>query len=227
METVAQDVRYGLRLLRRQPGFSVIAIVTLTLGIGLSTALASVLDAALLRPLPYPNPDQLVRVAMNVPQRNGRVVQLAVSQDDVQVIRSAAHRHHGDQHLAPRVPAADRRRPDARTPSRSRDRRRLSRPLWRDASDWPRHHGRRSSRRRAAGGPPRLRLLAATLRRIGRCPRPDPALRRWRVYGGWRAAEDLRARGADLAAAPDARLSRAHARQRRRGRGETARGRGA
>jgi putative ABC transport system permease protein len=91
METVGQDVRYGLRLLRRQPSFSAVAIVTLALGIGLSTALASVLDAALLRPLPYAHPEQLVRIGMNVPQRNGRIAELGLSWDDVQVIRSAAH----------------------------------------------------------------------------------------------------------------------------------------
>jgi predicted permease len=91
METFGQDVRYGLRLLRRQPGFSAVAIVTLALGIGLSTALASVLDAALLRPLPYPHPEQLVRVGMNEPQPNGRIAEYGVSWDDVQVIRSAAH----------------------------------------------------------------------------------------------------------------------------------------
>jgi predicted permease len=62
METVLQDVRYGVRLLLRHRAFSTIAILTLAVGIGVSTGLFSVIDAALLRPLPYPHPEQLVTI---------------------------------------------------------------------------------------------------------------------------------------------------------------------
>jgi predicted permease len=73
-ESLAQDVRYGARMLGKAPGFSAVAILTMALGIGATTAIFSVVDATLLHPLPYPEPEQLVSIEDDLPGAGARDV---------------------------------------------------------------------------------------------------------------------------------------------------------
>ncbi len=72
LESVAQDLHYAARGLIRRPAFTAVAVLTLAIGVGATTAIFSAVNALLLRPLPYARPDELMRISLTVPPRNGQ-----------------------------------------------------------------------------------------------------------------------------------------------------------
>jgi putative ABC transport system permease protein len=82
LENFVQDIRYGVRMLRKSPGFTAVAVLTLALGIGANTAIFSIVNAVLLRSLPFPDPDHLVRIYFNNPGVGLRGVRFSVPEFD-------------------------------------------------------------------------------------------------------------------------------------------------
>src|SRR5579862_6403669 len=74
LQELMQDLRFGLRMLAKNPGFTIVVVLTLALGIGATTAIFSVVDAVLLHGMPYPNVAQLVGISSKNPQGEGESV---------------------------------------------------------------------------------------------------------------------------------------------------------
>ena len=89
MQTLWQDLRYGARTLLKQPGFTLIAVLTLALGIGANTAIFTVVNGVLLRPLPFDQPERLVRLWQSHPRRS--VEQQLVTPPDLAEWRAQTH----------------------------------------------------------------------------------------------------------------------------------------
>jgi len=91
METLIKDIRFAVRSLVKRPGFTALAIITLALGIGASTAIFSVVDGVLLRSLPYPNADEIVQLR----EVNARGVQIAVAEPNFRDLQARSHSFQG------------------------------------------------------------------------------------------------------------------------------------
>src|SRR3954465_3061749 len=88
MDSLMRDLRHGLRRVVAAPGFTALAILTLALGIGGNVAIFTVVNAVLIRPLPFPNPDSLVRIAADARAPNGR--NIGTSQPELDDLRNRA-----------------------------------------------------------------------------------------------------------------------------------------
>src|ERR1043166_5825580 len=80
LNTIWNDLRYALRMLRNRPGFTVVAVITLSLGIGANTAIFSVVNAVVLNPLPFPKPEEIVLVRDDLTGRQIEDVGMSVDE---------------------------------------------------------------------------------------------------------------------------------------------------
>jgi putative ABC transport system permease protein len=90
METLLQDIRYGLRMLRKSPGFTAVAVITLALGIGANVAIFSYVDELWLRPMPVPHSSHLVRIFTSNPSSGGEIERGYSSYPDFEDLRKNA-----------------------------------------------------------------------------------------------------------------------------------------
>jgi hypothetical protein len=90
LEPLVRDLRYALRMLRKTPSFTLIALVTLAVGIGVNTAVFTVVNTLLLKPLPYPDPARLARVSVVLRSTRGSNENTAVDGNTFLAVRDNA-----------------------------------------------------------------------------------------------------------------------------------------
>src|SRR5580658_5954611 len=88
METLVSDIRYAFRIMRKSPGFTIVIILTLALGIGANASIFSIVNAVLLRSLPYSDPGRLVKITFNNPGIGLRDIRFSVP--ELEDLRSTA-----------------------------------------------------------------------------------------------------------------------------------------
>ena len=175
MDNLLQDIRYGIRTLTRQPGFAATAILTLALGIGATTAIFSVVNAVVLRPMPFDEPERIVVVTNRNLKTGNRqhdrvgtgLSRLARAEPQLRGAGVSARRRRDQRHGEQRVGLRTATRASARITSA------CSAP-----PRWPGGCSRRGgAARRAAGGGDQRRLLAPAVRRAirERSDRPSPS----------------------------------------------------
>jgi len=91
MQSLMQDFRYGLRVLVKTPGFTAIAVLTLALGIGANTAIFSIVNTVLLRPLPFQDSQRLVALGISDTRDSPAIPRESVSYPDVMDVRARNH----------------------------------------------------------------------------------------------------------------------------------------
>jgi len=91
METLFKDIRYGARALWKRPGFTAVAVITLALGIGANTAIFSVVNATLLRPLPFKDPERVVMLWGFLPKMAQTTDKLPSSAGNFSTLRDQNH----------------------------------------------------------------------------------------------------------------------------------------
>ena len=175
IESVWSDFRYAFRTLRRMPAFTLVATLTLALGIGATTAMFTLVDEILLRPLPYPDADRIVRLIQSYPEIG--LDTWGVSQENIAMYRDRATRLRVVRRISVGWNDARGRRP-RRAPRRGVGDRRLLPRARRRPGARPPVHARRGHEGKQQRRHPQRRVLAVAIRRTRRRDRVDDRSRR-------------------------------------------------